>query len=410
MTARLSADREEIAKRWLLGLVMARGLQETGEMPFERFAHEAPTLCDEVLRALSSEEVLEWLAAGAGVATGASGARAGQDVSQAGEAPDVAAMTGAGEGPGVIAAVEALRGALWECLLEALPDLSGGEVAALSDRLAHVCACVAQGALATGRRDSEPGQAPDAQGRSWAAQPAPSWPSQPEPQAGRTQAPEAEGTEGEPGWEGMRGEPAGTGPGGPAFPRIERRERELTERRGPEASDWEVAGERRAPGEASDVDAALWPGGSASWIDSVATDLERTPPRAPRRLAVLLIEMAELERLRRVEGTRELGGLVGEVAGVLGRHLRTVDRLAEEGAGRWWLVVPEEDSAGARLLAERLAGAVRATVEHRGLPVELVVGVASSQEAGDDPEGLANRAEQELYAARAAGISVTPGR
>jgi hypothetical protein len=123
---------DELARRWAIALILARPLERIGEFPLERFAREAPRLCAQVVRALRSDAELELITAGA---------NGGGEPSPASR---LAEVTGTRGGTAAVEAVEALRGVLWEALLDELrlrgfDHASAREVAELADRLAYVC-------------------------------------------------------------------------------------------------------------------------------------------------------------------------------------------------------------------------------------------------------------------------------
>jgi hypothetical protein len=123
---------DELARRWAIALILARPLERIGEFPLERFALEAPRLCAQVVRALQSDAELERITAGV------NGDAAPSPASR------LAEVTGAHDGTAAVEAVEALRGVLWEALLDELrlrgfDHASARDVADLADRLAYVC-------------------------------------------------------------------------------------------------------------------------------------------------------------------------------------------------------------------------------------------------------------------------------
>jgi hypothetical protein len=126
----LLARADELARRWAIALILGLPLERIGEFPLESFAREAPSLCAAVIRALQSDAELERIAPGGG----------GRETSITGR---LAEVTGARDGKAAVGAVEALRGVLWEALLEELRwrgfDAPAREVADLADRLAYVC-------------------------------------------------------------------------------------------------------------------------------------------------------------------------------------------------------------------------------------------------------------------------------
>jgi len=145
----------------------------------------------------------------------------------------------------------------------------------------------------------------------------------------------------------------------------------------------------------------------APWIGSIARRLERhREDRLP--FAVLLVEIVDFDRLAHAEPEAELTRLIDHVERAIGAELRPADLLTRETVGRYWLITPETDRLGARNLAERLAGTVRLSARHRGVPLELAIGIAVCPEDGRDASALAAHADVGVYAARAAGLSVAP--
>jgi GGDEF domain-containing protein len=94
----------------------------------------------------------------------------------------------------------------------------------------------------------------------------------------------------------------------------------------------------------------------------------------------------------------------------LGRSIRQLvrrgDLLAHEDDGRIWVIAPGSGRAGGVALASRLADAVRHSGELRGAPLTASVGLAVYPEDGIDAASLTDHAEEQMYAARASGISV----
>ena len=85
-------------------------------------------------------------------------------------------------------------------------------------------------------------------------------------------------------------------------------------------------------------------------------------------------------------------------------ELRPGDVLGREDDGRLWIVAAELGRPGARALAERLADAVAAVAPLRGVRPTVSIGLAASPADGTDRDALVARADEALYAARAAGL------
>jgi GGDEF domain-containing protein len=144
-----------------------------------------------------------------------------------------------------------------------------------------------------------------------------------------------------------------------------------------------------------------------AWIGAITRRLERYErDRVP--FAVLVVELADVERLRHAELPGEVSRLTGLVETALADELRPADSLTRESPGRYWLLAAETDVDSSGSLAERLAGAVRDAASHRGVPLEVAVGIAICPVDGGRAAALAAHAEIALYSARAAGRPVAP--
>ncbi len=263
----------------------------------------------------------------------------------------LAAIVGASDGPALVEAVEALRVSMWEAIGEVLPDLDA-TAGALANRLAHVCSMLAAGELA---RLEKAGVAAREERH--------------EPRGAESAAEEDRG------------------------PRIEMQEEGQGEEAEAIEDPWAIE-----PPVAED---------EPSWPHSVASEIERHPdPDVP--FVVLVVEVVGLERLREAEQSPALEDMIAEVERVLREPLGSDERLAPEGTGRWWLVAFDAGPPQGRALAKRLARAVRASVAHRHTPLKVAIGIATAPDDGTGAAELAERAEEELYAARASGVCVLP--
>lgn len=145
--------------------------------------------------------------------------------------------------------------------------------------------------------------------------------------------------------------------------------------------------------------------GAAAWISSVGRMLARhSEDHLP--FAVLLVEIVDVAHLERSETPHDLHDLVAQVERALGRGMRASDELSRETLGRYWLLAPETNGTGARMLAERLARLVRDSATHREVPMEVAIGIAVCPEDGTEAPMLAARADLGVYSARATGRPV----
>jgi GGDEF domain-containing protein len=145
--------------------------------------------------------------------------------------------------------------------------------------------------------------------------------------------------------------------------------------------------------------------GPTAWVSSVGALLARHDHDG-LPFAVLLVEIVDVARLERSETPHDMHGLVKQVEDALGRGMRATDSLSRENLGRYWMVAPETNGTGARMLAERLARLVRTSASHRGVPLEVAIGIAVCPDDGTEAPALAARADLGVYSARATGRTI----
>jgi GGDEF domain-containing protein len=277
-------------------------------------------------------------------------------------------------------AAEQLCEALWEALHEELRAPDGVRVAQLSERLAEVSSTVAM--LATAAPAPAPSQEPatpmvtEAPVPDRRTPPAPSRPDPPVPAALQSVSPQAHGHV----FTKLVDEQEGSAPVEqlasvePIQPEIEIRDVRREE-------------------------------GPSAWVTSVGRLLSRHAEDG-LPFAVLLVEIVDVAQLERSETPHEFHGLVAKVESALGQGMRATDQLSRETLGRYWLVAPETNGTGARMLAERLARLVRTSATHRGVPMEVAIGIAVCPDDGTEAPALAARADLGVYSARATGRSI----
>jgi GGDEF domain-containing protein len=131
--------------------------------------------------------------------------------------------------------------------------------------------------------------------------------------------------------------------------------------------------------------------------------------RAPASLsptAVLAIELDDCERLLAAEPGNGGEELLARAEGALAGALGAACELQRLGLGRYLVVARGADAAGAQVLAERITGAIAGVAAPHSAPLKASIGVAVAWQDGYDAGELAERAERELFAARAAGVPV----
>ncbi|QEC47671.1 hypothetical protein FSW04_08855 [Baekduia soli] len=369
-----TADPVAIAKAWLLALVAEAPLAQAGAVPAAELARGGPELCAAVLAALSSDRELERLVGGDGrPAPGAAAAR----------------LTGARTPAALAAGVEALRAVTWRALRAALGDAPPELMADLGDRLAHVCARVTAASLAApavpGRAGplatalagapTEPGPAPAAD------------PEAPPPPRGVHVVDPPPGGGVDP-LTTLAEELAASPPAGADWPAGGAAGGPTVTRGGSVDTSWEDAGRPAPP-----------------WLSAIDRRLRRRRSDG-RPFAVLVVEIDDLDRLLAAQSGREVAVALEAAERGLTAELAPADLVVRERLGRWWLTSPDRDGASARELGARIAAAIGRAVL-AGAPLAASVGVAACPEHGASVADLAGRADQGMFAARAAGVPLT---
>jgi GGDEF domain-containing protein len=424
----LTGRTDELARAWVVALIVSRSPSAIGEIPLEDLARDGPRLCAQMLRALESDAELERLTQPP--------PDPGRDAPPS--AKMLAGLAGAGDVRSVVAATEALRGVLWEALLAELRrpvfDRSDAHLLAdLADRLAYVCAM----ALAAALSATLPGD-PDIPARTGVV--VAGGGERPPPPPGREPvrppgprgggevviiderphaqnpprvvvAREGRSGEQEPSWgpPPAASEPAPHGErSSPAWasPRAADPGQERPDAASDPPAQPTVAQPHPAPAEIEIRDERVEEG-PAAWIRSIGRELERFA-RDPRPFTVLLIELMDLERLNRTELPEQVLRLSARVERTLELELRTTSdpgggALTREAPGRFWLLAPGIGVLRAGALADRVAHAVRRSASHREQPLEIAVGTAVCPDDGAQAPALAAHADVALYAARAGG-------
>lgn len=393
-------------------------------MPAAELARGGPALCSGVLVALGSDAELERLVGGADgrAPLGAAAAR----------------LTGARTAAGLAASVEALRAATWRALRAELRDPVPELVADLADRLAYVCARVTEASLSTPLADAPGRSGPLAEalssvppvGDSSRGAPPAGEPPRPEPAAPRHEgirafAPAPPSRDGAPAADPDPDpdEPLAPPPAGvqvvdlPARPADLDPLTSLAEELAaapptgvagipshdamyaPAADAPTVTRLRRVDTSWEDVADAGPP-----WLAAISRRLERRVVDG-RPFAVFVVEVDDLDRLLASQTGREVAIALETAERGLTAELAPADLVVRERLGRWWLTSPDRDPAAARDLGTRVAAAV-ARAQLGSAPLSVSIGVAVCPADGESLEGLAGRADEGMFAARAAGVAL----
>jgi GGDEF domain-containing protein len=424
-------DATAVAKAWLLALVADAPLAQAGAVPAAELARGGPALCSGILVALGSDAELERLVSGADgrAPLGAAAAR----------------LTGARTAAGLAAGVEALRAATWRALRAELRDPVPELVADLADRLAYVCARVTEASLSTPLSDAPGRSGPLAEALSSVppvAEPPRAEPGTPRHEGIRAFAPAPPSRDGAAAVDPLREavEPAASAaevsqavadpdvppaapPAGvqvvnlPAPPADLDPLTSLAEELAaapptgvagtpshdamyaPAADAPTVTRLRRVDTSWEDVADAGPP-----WLAAISRRLERRAEDG-RPFAVFVVEVDDLDRLLASQTGREVAIALETAERGLTAELAPADLVVRERLGRWWLTSPDRDPDAARDLGTRVAAAI-ARAQLGSAPLSVSIGVAVCPEDGESLEALASRADEGMFAARAAGVAL----
>ena len=138
------------------------------------------------------------------------------------------------------------------------------------------------------------------------------------------------------------------------------------------------------------------------WLAAIARRLERREQDG-RPFAVFVVEVDDLDRLLAAQSGREVALALETAERGLTAELAPADLVVRERLGRWWLTSPDRDPAAARDLGTRVATAI-AHAQLGGAPLSASIGLATCPGDGDTLDTLASRADEGMFAARAAGV------
>jgi len=122
-------------------------------------------------------------------------------------------------------------------------------------------------------------------------------------------------------------------------------------------------------------------------------------------LSLLLLDVDHFKEINDGHGHAAGDRVLSLLGGLLREQLRTPDIPARWGGEEFVIALPNTDLAGAEVVAERLRLAVvKAVIRHGGkaIPVTISLGV-SAMHKGETLEGLVERTDQAMYAAKVKG-------
>lgn len=126
-------------------------------------------------------------------------------------------------------------------------------------------------------------------------------------------------------------------------------------------------------------------------------------PRYNSNVSLLLIDLDDFKRYNDTRGHVAGDQALVTVAGLLRQTSRDTDLVGRFGGDEFALVLPHTTVAQAYLLAQRLREGVAVAFAHSETPMSLTIGIAGCPEHASDVDDLFARADEALYAGKAAG-------
>lgn len=145
------------------------------------------------------------------------------------------------------------------------------------------------------------------------------------------------------------------------------------------------------------------------FLERWSEEVERAK-RYQRNLSCIIIDVNGFKQINDLAGHLTGDQVLKQIAQELNRHLRQSDILARFGGDEFVVALPEADSAQAGRVAQKLRGISLVGSWNEGFPlgpVTLSVGLAQFR-AGESPQQVIERADEDLYATRGATYEIRP--
>lgn len=138
----------------------------------------------------------------------------------------------------------------------------------------------------------------------------------------------------------------------------------------------------------------------------LATQLFEVSQRYRRPMAMIMFDLDHFKKINDRYGHQAGDEALRRVSRIAGEHLRAADVFARYGGEEFVLLLPDTNAQQAHALAERIRSAVSTQgfdTDRGRIDVTLSAGIAEISGADDRLERMIRRADQALYAVKAAG-------
>ena len=125
--------------------------------------------------------------------------------------------------------------------------------------------------------------------------------------------------------------------------------------------------------------------------------------------ALLIVDIDGLKRINDAYGSGAGDRTLMGVATALGETIRSVDTPIRMGGDEFCVLLPHQTASRAKVLADRLAGALERVDTPAPNPLRVAIGVVSCPQHATTADGLLEIADSAMYRAKAAGETVAVG-
>ncbi|GMR04040.1 MAG: hypothetical protein BMS9Abin22_572 [Gammaproteobacteria bacterium] len=142
-------------------------------------------------------------------------------------------------------------------------------------------------------------------------------------------------------------------------------------------------------------------------LDQRLTEELRRAQRYNKSLSLMLLDIDHFKKVNDNYGHLAGDAVLKTLAKLLSKQIRDVDFAARYGGEEFMFILPETDSPGAKLVAQRIRRAVADTPfplrDGRKISVTVSIGIVCFPHCGESAQELTERADQALYTAKLAG-------
>jgi two-component system cell cycle response regulator len=141
-----------------------------------------------------------------------------------------------------------------------------------------------------------------------------------------------------------------------------------------------------------------------SFVEQARVELSRCQ-RYSLPLSLVLLDVDHFKTINDTQGHSAGDQVLISLGNLLTRQLRTCDTAARWGGEEFVILLPNTDGGGARVLAERLRGAIeRLAIQYESAAIAVTASIGIAEyHSGESLESLVDRADGAMYGAKVGG-------